>query len=212
VKSSRNIDELEQIAMRIRRAAGLEAVGTFDVVDVTENQLPVTFPGLKLIRVHDEQLPYAEAEANASTNTILVRESIYQKATEWNPRARMIIMEEVCHIALGHHGPRFRRHGTLGKVAYSQAEKRDEHEARQLAALLLAPTFYAKQCSSPEEIVERFFISAEAAEYRWEEVQRAKRRETGTPRALPPVVIDFLREQKRRGHRVTSLDDDEDRH
>lgn len=206
MKPSRNIDELEQIAARIRCGAGLENVGTFDVIEAVEHRLPKIFPGLKLIRVSDEQLPHAEAEANSSTNTILIRESTYQLAKDWRPRARLIVMEEVCHIALGHNGPRFRRHPTQGKI-WGAAEKRDEHEARQLAALLLAPTSLAKECSSPEEIAERFFLSAEASEYRWGEVQRAKRRETGKPRDLPPGVIDLLREQKRKGYPVTSLKD-----
>ncbi len=208
MRSSRDIDELDQIAARIRRAVGLEAVGTFDVIDVAEDRLPAIFPGLKLIRVPDDQLPHAEAEANASTNTIIIRESIYQKAKDWNPRARMIVMEEVCHIALGHNGPRFRRHPTQGAIC-GPTEKRDEHEARQLAALLLAPTSLAKDCASAEEIAERFYLSAEASEYRWDEAQRAKRRETQTKRELPPGVIDFLREQKRKGYRVTSLEDDD---
>jgi len=209
MKTSRNIDELEQIAARIRRSAGLENVGTFDVIEVTEQRLPNIYPGLKLIRVSDEQLPHAEAEANSSTNTILIRESTYQQAKDWNPRARMIVMEEVCHIALGHIGPRYRRHPTQGKI-YCPEEKRDEHEARQLAALLLAPTALAKKCSSSEEIAERFYLSGEASDYRWDEVQRSVRRESGRPRDLPPGVIDFLREQKRKGFRVTSLNDEDD--
>ncbi len=122
----------------------------------------------------DEQLPHTEAEANSSTNTIVIRESTYQQAKDWKPRARLILMEEVCHIALGHTGPRYRRHPAQAKI-YCATEKRDEHEARQLAALLLAPTALAKECSSPEEIAERFYLSDEASMYRWEEVQRFKR-------------------------------------
>ncbi len=209
MKPSRNIDELEQIAARMTCAAGLESVGTFDVIDAVESRFPKIFPGLKLIRVSDQQLPHAEAEANSSTNTILIRESTYQQAKDWHPEARFVVMEEVCHIALGHTGPRYRRPPSQSKI-YCGTERRDEREARQLAALLLAPTALAKQCSSPEEIAERFFLSGEAAEYRWEEVQRSKRREAGKPRELPSGVIDFLKEQRRKGFRVTSLKDDED--
>lgn len=77
MKAPRNIVELEEIAARIRHRLRLDAVGTFDVIEVTENGFPEIFPGLKLIRVPDERLPHAEAEANSSTNTILVREIIY---------------------------------------------------------------------------------------------------------------------------------------
>lgn len=208
MKNPRNIDELEEIAGRIRHRLRLLAVSTFDVIEVTENRLPEIFPGLKLIRVPNERLPHAEAEANSSTNSILVRESVYQQAKDWNPKARFIVMEEVCHIALGHNGPRFRRHPTQGAICGS-AERRDEREARQLAALLLAPTAFAQECASPEEIAERFFLSAEASEYRWLEVQRAKRLAAGRRRELPPDIIDFLKEQKRRGYRVTSIEDNE---
>jgi hypothetical protein len=120
----RNIDELEEIAGRLRQRVRLESVGTFDVLDVVENRLPEIFPGLKLIRVPDERLPHAEAEANSSTNTIVVRESLYRQAKDWNPRARLIVMEEICHIALGHNGPRFRRHPTQGKIC-GASERRD---------------------------------------------------------------------------------------
>jgi hypothetical protein len=208
IQAARTIDELEQVATRIRRAAGVETVGTFDVIEAIETRLPAVFPGLKLIRLPDEQLPHAEAEANSSTNTVLVRESVYQRAKDWNPRARMILMEEVGHIALGHTGPRYRRHQSQDQI-FSRTEKRDEHEARLLAALLLAPTHLAKACASPEEIAERFFLSEEASEYRWQEIERHRRHETGRKRELPPGVVDFLREQKRKGYKVTSLEDED---
>ena len=123
MKPSRNIDELEQIAARVRCSAGLESVGTFDVIEVVEQRLLKIFPGLKLIRVSDEQLPHAEAEANSSTNTILIRENTYQQAKDWQPRARLIVMEEVCHIALGHTGRA--TDGTLRK-AQSTVEQKSE--------------------------------------------------------------------------------------
>jgi hypothetical protein len=208
MKPARTVDELEQVAARLRCAAGINAVRAFDIVDIIERKLPTVFPGLKLIRVVDEQLPHAEAEANSCTNTILVRESIYQRAKDWNPRARMILTEEVCHIALGHTGPRYRRHEN-NKNIFSKTEKRDEHEARQLAALLLAPTAFAKACTSPEQIAEQFCLSNEAASYRWEELEAFRRMESGRRRELPPNVIDFLRAQKRKGFNVTALDDNE---
>lgn len=208
MKPARDIDELESVAVRLRRAAGVGEIRAFDIVDVIEKRLPAIFPGLRVVRVPDEQLPHAEAEANSSTNTILTRESVYQRAKDWNPRARMILAEEVCHIALGHTGPRFRRRGSRNS-AFSQTEYRDEREARQLAALFIAPTALAKECASAEELAEQFFMSSEASEYRWTELERFRRQESGRPRQLPPNVIDFLREQKRKGYKVTVLDDDE---
>jgi len=57
-----------------------------------------------------------------------------------------------------------------------------------------------------EEIAERFDISLTAAKVRARELARMSRRATGTLRQLPPGVADFLRDQKRKGFRVTSVD------
>lgn len=203
----RSLSELESIASRIRRTAGIEFVRTFDVVDFIETGLATTFPGLRLVRVSDDQLPHADAEANSSTNTILVKESIYQRAKDWNPRARFILVEEVCHIALGHKGPRYRRSASNARI-YSNSERQDESEARQLAALILAPTSLAKNSRSIDELAEQFQISHEAARYRWSELEAYRRRASGKKRELPQGIIDFLKEQRRRGHKVTALDDD----
>jgi hypothetical protein len=60
---------------------------------------------------------------------------------------------------------------------------------------------------SPEELAERFDISVSAARIRLEEIQRMRRRKNGTKRPLPAGVLAFLKAAKRRGLRVTSLDD-----
>lgn len=62
---------------------------------------------------------------------------------------------------------------------------------------------------SPEEIAERFDISLAAANVRAKELERMRRRSTGQIRQLPPSVVDFLREQKRKGFLVTSLKDED---
>jgi hypothetical protein len=59
---------------------------------------------------------------------------------------------------------------------------------------------------TPEEIAERFDISLAAARVRAKELARMQRRLSGQLRQLPPSVTDFLREQKRKGFHVTSVD------
>jgi hypothetical protein len=203
----RSFQQLEDIASRLRSATGLELVKAFDVIEFIE-RLSSVFPGLKLVTVSDGQLPHAEAEANCSTNTILCRESLYIAAVNWTPRARMILAEEVSHIALGHVGPRCRREVGRPK-AYTRAEQQDETEARRLAAILLAPTDLTNDCHSVHDVVGQFFLSRQAAEIRWEEVQRSRRLQLGERRKLPLGVIDFLREQKRKGYPVTTPVDDD---
>jgi hypothetical protein len=206
MKARRNLTELESIAARLRRAAGFEAVRTIDVLSFIEN-LVVIFPGLKLVRVPDEQLSYARAEANSATNTILIRETIYQKIRAWNAAARFILIEELCHIALGHVGPRYRRDTSNTKI-FSPSEQRDEREARQLAALILAPTKFATECNSPEMLAAQFILGTTASEIRWSEVQADQRRAAGVKRELPLGVVDFLTEKQKLGYTVTVLKDE----
>jgi hypothetical protein len=60
---------------------------------------------------------------------------------------------------------------------------------------------------SPEELAERFDISITAARIRLEEIQRMGRRKNGTKRPLPAGVLAFLKDAKKRGLPITSLDD-----
>ena len=60
---------------------------------------------------------------------------------------------------------------------------------------------------TPEELAERFDIGLSAAKIRVEEIERMRRRKSGTKRPLPPGVLEFLRDARKRGMKVTSIDD-----
>src|SRR4051812_17835670 len=93
----RSLADLESIATRLRKAGGIERVKSFHVLDFFDLLKPI-FPGLKLVPVADESLPGVDAEANAATNTILIRQSTLEGAANWERRARFILLEEICHI------------------------------------------------------------------------------------------------------------------
>jgi hypothetical protein len=206
-RPERSFSDLEAIALRLRKAGGVNGVKAFHVLDFFE-RLKSVFPGLKLVPVQDELLPGALAEANAATNTILIRQSTLEDAANWQQRARFVFVEEICHIALGHTGPRHRNCGNR-PTGFTPSERRDEAEARKLAALILMPTEFAIDCCSLQEIQDQFIVSAEAAQIRWEEIERTRRQRSGQKRRLPSGVADFLREAKRRGHPVTADLDNE---
>lgn len=204
----RSLADLEAIATRLRKAGRIEGDKSFHVLDFFE-RMKLIFPGLKLVSIGDELLPGAEAEANAATNTILIRESTLEGAANSQRRARFILLEEICHIALGHTGPRHRN--CEGRpTGFTRSERKDETEARKLAALILMPTELVMECCSAREIQEQFMVSAEAAQIRWEEVELIRRQKSGQKRPLPPGVADFLREAKKRGHPITADLGDED--
>jgi hypothetical protein len=61
---------------------------------------------------------------------------------------------------------------------------------------------------TPEQIADRFDISLSAARIRAEELDRMASRALGKKRPLPASIADFLRDQKRKGFNVTSVDSD----
>jgi hypothetical protein len=78
-----------------------------------------------------------------------------------------------------------------------------------LAASILAPFDKAefKPGTSVDSIAERFHLSRIAAERRLKEFERIYRSKNGIGRPLPAGIVDFLQAQKRKGYRVTSVDD-----
>jgi hypothetical protein len=58
---------------------------------------------------------------------------------------------------------------------------------------------------TPAEIAKRFDISIPAAKIRAAELQRIQRKETGQRRALLAGVLEFLKEQKRKGFDIKSI-------
>jgi hypothetical protein len=60
---------------------------------------------------------------------------------------------------------------------------------------------------NPEELAERFDIGLGAARIRVEEIERMQRRKSGNKRPLPPGVLAFLRDARKKGLKVTSIDD-----
>jgi hypothetical protein len=97
----RSFEEIEAVSRRLRLALGIDGLDSPDLIDVFEKKLSQVFKGFSLKRVLDAELPYAEASADCSTNTVTVRESVYQDALRGDGRARMTLAHELGHIALG---------------------------------------------------------------------------------------------------------------
>jgi hypothetical protein len=135
--------------------------------------------------------------------------SVWQAAKGDDPRAIWTVLHEACHGIHKHEGVRYRAHGVQRRVL-SARTGRDEFEADRLTACILAPFEKAdfKLGMTVDDVAVRFCLSREAAKIRLEEFARLYRRQNGTRRQLPPGIIDFLAEQKRKGFLVTSLSDE----
>lgn len=200
-------EELEERARLMRRRLGLEQQARIDLMTVIQ-KLKSSHPGFEYLRVPDREMPDAEAQWDAARKTIRLRESVFEGMQAQHSRARMTAAHEIAHFELGHNGIRNRSLVKTAAERFAAEVKQEEHAARRFAAMLLAPAYLISPDYSVEEISSRFGMSLEAAAIRRQEVNELERRASGRPRELPSVVVDFLREARRRGHTIqTDLGD-----
>jgi len=221
IKRHRPFTEIEEVARRLRVKLDIDHLECPDLISIFEHGLAEVYPGLRLIRALDEDLPDSEAQTDCYERTITVRESVFQGCLEGEPRARMTLAHELGHIALGHSGTRHRDNIALE----TRDETRQESEAWHFARVFLAPSFLAVECRSADHISEKFGLSGDAADIRFAQlVDLAKRgvepsqrwksrtrtsddvRDSRGRRVLPKSVVDLLTEAERRGRRITALD------
>ena len=119
----------------------------------------------------------------------------------------MTVAHEIAHLYLKHEGIRNRSiTKSISEITVSQVKK-EEHEAKRFAAVFLAPSHLIDDIMTPEDIARKFNISLSSAILRRDEVDKLNRRRAGINRELPPVVIDYLREARRRGYKpMTDID------
>ena len=82
----------------------------------------------------------------------------------------------------------------------------DEIQANRFASAFLISSDLANPKYSAEHLSELFDVNLRVAEIRKEQLEKLLRRATGQPRALPPGVFDFLRDARKKGFDVRSLD------
>lgn len=195
--------EIEKIATHWRKKLGIQALNCPDLVVIIKNLHNLIF-GFSFKRYLDDEYPnpHEEAGADCDTQTITIRESVWQKLLAGDPRARMTIAHELGHILLRHKGHLSRNSGKNFSEATNFETGVQEREAKKFAPLFLAPTQLCSGCNSALDIAQNFQLSGQASEIRWEEAKRTRRREQGIKRPLPQEVIDFLQEAERRGHKL----------
>src|SRR6266436_6879957 len=139
---------------------------------------------------------------NHETGLMEIPNSVFLGMKNRIPRCRFSVAHEIAHVVLKHEGVRFRH---AERKAYERANPtiwRDEREAEQFAALLLAPTHLAEQCKIASELQKRFGLSSDASEIRIKEIEAHIRRKNNEIRPLTSKVIDFLRHAESKGYRV----------
>lgn len=133
----------------------------------------------------DHGLTYPDA------GIICIREDVYIGACEDNGRDRFTILHEAGHLVL-HTGVSLARSTSNGNHAWYEDS---EWQANAFAAEFLMPVDEILQhCNSPQDIVDRFLVSYEAAEIRWHKLvkedllPRDQARKTGSSCHSIPYV------------------------
>lgn len=196
-------EDLEELALRIRRSLNLEGQTHIDLMTVIQ-RLKTLRPGFGYIRVDNNAMPDAEGQWDAEQQLLKLRESTFQGMQAQRVRDRMTVAHELSHCFLAHNGIRNRSFAKSAAEQFALETVREEREASRLAPRLIAPAYLIDPDDSVDEIRRRFGLSLEAAAIRREEVNRLQRRASGQLRPLPPNVVDFLKEAKRRGQTVTA--------
>ena len=198
-------EEWEEIARKWRQAAGLDDAVPFDA--------PAFIRWLKqagyirdYVCVSDADLS-SEGKYEPDENRVYFRNSTWNGALGGDPHHIWTLVHEGCHAILKHEETRLRATSTARRFE-PRAIRRDETHTDRLTASIVAPFDKAnfRPGISADDIQERFRVSRPTAIRRLAEFERMFRRKHGIPRPLPPGVVDFLIEQKRKGFPVMSLD------
>ncbi|QRM35523.1 ImmA/IrrE family metallo-endopeptidase [Microvirga sp. VF16] len=194
-------EEIEQRVKVLRRELGLQNQSRPDLRNVIE-KLTARFRHFSYQQIPDAEMPDAEAQWEARKGVLRIRESVVGAMQRGEPRARMMIANEIGHFAMRHSGVR-NRSTTQPTAGRSLLEaKKEESEARRFAAMFLAPNDLLRSTDTVEDIVDRFGLSFEAAMIRKGEFDAFQRRASGHRRELPSIVVDYLKDAQRRGAKL----------
>lgn len=193
---------IEARANLVRNKLGIQHNYSFDSLSALNN-LRATAKNFSFRVGSDEELGTDEAIMDYDSDALIVRDFVLDNLRCGQGRARFTIAHELGHFFLGHRGRRARN---KDKETYlTSQQKIAEIEANIFASYFLIPTELGKSASNVQELVDRFQVSISAAEIAFERIQRLNRRDSGEKRKPPAIVIDFLEEYRRRGHKIYSI-------
>jgi hypothetical protein len=181
-------EQLEYRARLFRATYGFDEDQTLDVHLLLERYL-AKHTELNFRVVEDWELPQAEAQTYALGNSIKVSRSLKEGFDRNDPRAQLIILEELSHYLFQHSGIRNRSKDDRDSTVLPRSiHATEEWQAKYFAIALKSPIDQAVKCSSASEIQIKFGLSAQAAKIRWEEAQREVRKISRKPRPIPPDI------------------------
>jgi Zn-dependent peptidase ImmA (M78 family) len=196
-------EDFEELAKIVRTDVNLDDQIQLDAVEFLRRLKRQGYIA-DYVRVPDLSMLDAEAKFIQGQRKILLRESIFAGAENWDPHCRFTIVHECAHALLNH---QFERKRSFTAQAFAEKKVasigRDENEADRLGAAILSPFHQSNFSldSTVNQIMQRFGLSKPAAILRHEALSRIYRRQYNLTRPLPQGVVDFLAQKRREGHK-----------
>lgn len=143
------------IAKEVRKLLGVEDELYFDIVPIIEYLVHKEVLNMEIVDINE--MPYDYGRTIPGDNVIRVREDVYRRAAEGNPRDRFTMCHEFGHFLLH----------TIDRVSFSRgnvpAYMDPEWQANEFAAEIMAPVDMIEGLSI-NEIASRCGMSYQAAE------------------------------------------------
>lgn len=151
---------IRDVTSTLRKKLGLQDSFDFPVIEFLEKIMPLLFPGFNYEYVEKAKMGKVEGLTIPETNTIRIREDVYESALRCEGRARFTIAHEIGHYIMHKNQfPSFARvHESL--PPYEDAE----WQANTFAGELLMP-YHLVSGKVAHEVVELCGVSFTAADY-----------------------------------------------
>jgi Zn-dependent peptidase ImmA (M78 family) len=179
--------ENQKLALKCRELWGIADKNRPDLIRVLEEEFPRHYPGFTLLVVPRSELNGADGSADRGALTITLAQDIYDGAKALKSSALYAVAEEIGHFVHQHEGVRYRRFGVARRTENSE-KRAHEREAKQFAALLLAPTALIRDCKTTDEILDIVSLTKPAATIRLQEIEAERRYERASHRSATRAV------------------------
>lgn len=175
--SPRTRDNIRRDTFLFRKKLGMDQTSYFPIVRFMELVLPQSDPTFSFEVVEDEELCGVQAEYIPHLNTVRVKNSVYEGATDNNWWARSTLAHELGHYY--YHDEHSVRYAKLDPGQRIPPDYDPERQANIFAAELLAPIHLIKGLTSAQ-ISRTFGVSRTIANRQLLALERITKRQEAT--------------------------------
>lgn len=153
---------IEGAAAQLRDLLGLEPDSRVQMMNLLELVLPEVLPDYQFGVLPDEMMPGIDGLSTIGSFNIYLAEHTYMALSEGDPEARLTAAHELGHLIL--HS--FQK-PALARRTHNDERVDPEWQADYFAEVWLMPRAGVLQCSSAQEVADRFSVPLASAQFRF---------------------------------------------